>query len=196
MTKNLKRLAIYYIYLLFFWGSFRFFVRLPEVVEELWFKPLIWLVPLFWWRLSMKKARNLFEGETLPAIGYGLLGGVIYFGLLRLFAGLNFSLSLEVWGIALVTAIVEEVAFSGVILSVIYGETKREGVALAVMGLAFALVHLPVNIFVRQLPVVPLVGAFLLAFFVALINGFLRLRSNNVLSAIIAHLIFLSLVLS
>ncbi len=196
MSKNLRRLAVYFVYLLFFWGGFRFFVRLPEVIDELWFKPLIWLVPLFWWRLSMKKVRNLFEGETLPAIGYGLLGGAIYFGLLRFLAGLSFSLSLDQWGIALVTAIVEEITFSGVILSVLLAETKREGVSLALTGLAFALVHLPINIFVRQLPIVPLVGAFLLAFFVALINGFLRLRSNNVLSAIIAHLIFLSLVLS
>lgn len=99
-------------------------------------------------------------------------------------------------GIAAAMAIVEEMAFSGVILSVLVSELKREGMALGLMALSFASLRLPINIFVNQLPLPLLVGAFLLAFFVALINGFLRLRSNNVLAAMLAHFVYLVLALS
>jgi|CXWL01.1.fsa_nt_gi membrane protease YdiL (CAAX protease family) len=195
MTKSLWRLSVYYLYVLVVWGSFRLFVRLPEAVTELWFKPVIWLVPLIWWGLSMKKRLELFAGHLMPALGWGLVGGAIYLVLLRLLVGIGFSLSPDKLGIGLATALVEELTFAGVVLTVLYRETKREGMALALSGLAFALVHLPVNVFVYRLELPVLIGAFCLAFFIALINGFLRLRSNNVLSAVLAHFIFLVLVL-
>lgn len=171
------------------------FVRLPEAISELWFKPVIWLVPLFWWHLSMRKGLGLFSGKLMPALGWGLVGGAIYLVLLRVLVGIGITLSADNLGIGLATALVEELTFAGVVLTVLYRETKREGVALALSGLAFALIYLPVNVFVYRLETSVLVGAFCLAFFVAVINGFLRLRSNNVLSAVGAHFIFLVLVL-
>ena len=195
ITKNLQRLLIYYLYLIVAWGLFRYFVRLPEVVTELWFKPVIWLVPLYWWRLALKGEPKLFAGKIRPALGWGLLGGLIYFGVLRLLTNSGFSLDSNRIGIAGVTAVVEELTFAGVFLSILVKETKREGVSLAITGLAFAAIHLPRQIFIFSLAPSLLVGAFSLAFFVGLINGFLRLRSNNVLAAIVAHFVFLVLAL-
>lgn len=195
MTKNLRRLLIYYLYLLIAWGMFRYFVSLPEVVTELWFKPIIWLVPLSWWRFALKGEPKLFAGKAGPALGWGLLGGLIYFVALRLLTISGLSLDLDRIGIAGVTAVVEELTFAGVVLSVLLKETKREGMALALTGLAFAAIHLPRQVFVFNLNPTLLIGAFSLAFFVGLINGFLRLRSNNVLSAIVAHFVFLLLAL-
>lgn len=196
MTKNLRRLLIYYLYLLIAWGMFRYFVRLPEVVTELWFKPMIWLVPLYWWHLALKGEPKLFAGRPWSALGWGLFGGLIYFVALRLLTNSGLSLDLDRIGIAGVTAVVEELTFAGVVLSILVKETKREGMSLALTGLAFAAIHLPRQIFVFGLSPTVLVGAFSLAFFVGLINGFLRLRSNNVLSAIIAHFVFLLLALA
>ena len=196
MTKNLRRLLIYYLYLLVSWGAFRYFVRLPEVVTELWFKPMIWLVPLYWWRLSLKGEPRLFAGKIRPALGWGLLGGLMYFGALRLLTNSGFSFDVNRIGIAGVTAVVEELTFAGVMLSILVKETKREGVSLALTGLAFAAIHLPRQIFVFSLAPALVVGAFSLAFFVGLINGFLRLRSNNVLAAMVAHFVFLLLALA
>ncbi len=195
MTKNLRRLLIYYLYLLVSWGAFRYFVRLPEVVTELWFKPIIWLVPLYWWRLSLKGEPRLFAGKIWPALGWGLLGGLMYFGALRVLTNSGFSLDVNQIGIAGVTAVVEELTFAGVILSILVKETKREGMSLALTGLAFAAIHLPRQVFVFWLAPSLVVGAFSLAFFVGLINGFLRLRANNVLAAIVAHFVYLVLIL-
>jgi len=63
--KQLVRLGVYYFYLLLVWGSFRYWIRLPEVVEELWFKPVIWLLPLYWWRISLKGKPELFSGKKV-----------------------------------------------------------------------------------------------------------------------------------
>ncbi len=196
MTSNLKRLGIYFIYILVMWGSFRYFIRLPEVVEELWFKPLIWLTPLVWWRFSLHKKIDLFRGSIFPTLLWGFVGALLYFVVLRLVLPFPFVFDLNKMGIALVTAMIEELTFAGFILSLLVAEKKNEMLALSLTGLGFALIHLPINLFVFHLPIVPLAGAFLLAFFVALINGFLRLRSKNVLAAVIAHFVYLVLVLS
>lgn len=196
MTKNLRRLVIYYLYLIFAWGVFRYFVRLPEVITELWFKPVIWLVPLYWWHLSLRGEPKLFVGKTFPALGWGVLGGIFYFAALRLLTNAGWFFDVNRIGIAGVTAVVEELTFSGVVLSILIRETKKVGRSLAVTALAFAAIHLPRLIFVFSLNPTLLIGAFSLAFFVGLINGFIRLRSNNVLSAIVAHGFFLLFALS
>ncbi|MFZ2202764.1 MAG: CPBP family intramembrane glutamic endopeptidase [Microgenomates group bacterium] len=195
MTKNLRRLLIYYLYLIVAWGVFRYFGRLPEVVTELWFKPIIWLIPLYWWHLALKGEPRLFAGKAGPALGWGFFGGLIYFVALRLLTNSGFTPDPNRIGIAGVTAVVEELAFAGVFLGIMLSETKKEGLSLAITGLAFAAIHLPRQIFVFGLTPSVLVGAFSLAFFLGLINGFLRLRSNNVLSAMVAHFVFLLLAL-
>ncbi len=195
MTRNLKRLLFYFGYVFFVWGSFRYFISLPEVIEELWFKPVIWLAPLFWWQFSLHNKVRFFEGGWEKTLLWGLFGGLIYFVVLRLFVQTQFILDANRVGIAAVTAIVEELTFSGFVLSLLVLEIKKEGTALGLMALGFALIHLPINLFVFHLPLLALTGAFWLAFFVGLVNGFLRLRSNNVLSAVIAHFVYLILVL-
>src|SRR3989344_7107970 len=195
MTRNLKRLLFYFGYVFLVWGSFRYFISLPEVIEELWFKPVIWLAPLFWWQFSLRNKVRFFEGGWEKTLLWGLLGGLIYFVILRLFVQTQFVFEVNKAGIAAVTAVVEELTFSGFVLSLLVLEIKKERTALGLTALGFALIHLPINLFVFHLPLLTLMGAFLLAFFVGLINGFLRSRSNNVLSAVIAHFVYLVLIL-
>lgn len=194
MTKDLKRLGLYYGYLLLAWGAFRYFVRLPEMIEELWFKPVIWLVPLFWWHLSLNKKIELFGGKVSKTVGWGLLGGGFYFIILQVLMTKRLVISLDGFGIALITTIVEGLVFSGVILGLLVKETKREGLSLIVNGLAFATIYLPVNIFVRGFNQDLSLEAFILAFFVALINGLLRLKAKNVGAAMMANLVYLLLI--
>ncbi len=113
---------------------------------------------------------------------------------LRLIVQTKFVFAFNWAGIAAVTAVVEELTFSGFVLSLLVTETNKEELSLGLSALGFALIHLPINLFVFHLPMVAVLGAFLLAFFVGLINGFLRLRSNNVLSAVMAHFVYLVLV--
>ncbi len=197
MTKDLRRLTIYYLFVFICWAGFRYFVKLPEVVSELWFKPVIWLVPLFWWQISDRNKRiELFKGKLSGAVFWGLVVGLFYYVLVKLVTktpwwgfGLNQS------GISLATAVVEEIAFVGIILPRLIGELKKMNVSLVVTGIMFAAIRLPINVFVYHLRLEALVGAFLLAFFVCMVNGFIRLRSKNTLAAILAHFLYLQAIL-
>ena len=104
----MKRFAYYILYLLVAWGVFRYFVRLPEVIEELWFKPLIWLVPIFWWNWSLRKPVLFFEEVWWKSIGSGAFLGLFY---LILFGGIK-NFNFDYLGVVTATAIVEEMVFS------------------------------------------------------------------------------------
>ncbi|MBI1872117.1 CPBP family intramembrane metalloprotease [Candidatus Collierbacteria bacterium] len=197
MSKNLKRLVFYYLFIFIAWAIFRYFSRLPEVIEELWFKPVLWLVPLFWWQISDGEQRiTLFKGEINKTLFWGLGIGLIYYSMVRLVTRSSwFELDFDRLGIGLATAVVEEVTFAGIVLPRLIRELKKEGVSLCLMALMFALIRLPINVFIYQLPWLPLLGAFLLAFFVGLVNGFARLKANNTLAPVLAHFFYLQAVL-
>lgn len=182
------RLGFYYIYLLLVWGGFRYWVRLPEVIDELWFKPVIWLVPLFWWRLSMGGKPKLFNNRWFLSGGLGVLVGAFYFGLLKVMGvGGQMDWGLNLLGIALVTAVVEELTFSGFVLGLMGKFNKKRYVNLLVVGLMVAGVHLPINIFVYGLGGRELLGIMIWLFSVAVINGWIRQKTGNVTGSIIAR---------
>ena len=186
--KQLVRLGVYYFYLLLVWGSFRYWIRLPEVVEELWFKPVIWLLPLYWWRISLKGKPELFSGKWLVSGGWGVAVGVLYFVLLKVLGAVGQTgWNLDLLGIALVTAIVEELTFSGLVLGVLDWVRGKKGLNLIVVGLMVVGVHLPINIFVFGLRGRELVGVLLWLFSVAVINGGLRQKTGNVVGSIVAR---------
>lgn len=194
--KNLVRLGIYYIYLLLVWGSFRYFVRLPEVIEELWFKPVIWLIPFFWWRMSLNGKPDLFKGKIYLSGGLGLLVGGLYFGLLK---GLGFveqiSWSFDVLGIALVTAVIEELTFSGLVLGLLDWVRGKKIFNLLLVGLMVVGVHLPINIFVFKMQGTELLGVMVWLLSMAIVNGWIRQRTGNVVGSIIARFVLIFSVL-
>ena len=46
--KSLKNLTIYITYLIVFWGFYRLLIKLPDQIEEVFIKPILWLVPLIY----------------------------------------------------------------------------------------------------------------------------------------------------
>jgi len=44
----IKHITILATYLLIVWGFYRFLFKLPEEIEELIIKPLVWLLPVFY----------------------------------------------------------------------------------------------------------------------------------------------------
>lgn len=187
--KNLKRLGMYYVYLLLVWGSFRYWVRLPEVIEELWFKPVIWLLPLFWWRMSFKKDVKFSSDRWLLSGGLGLLVGLFYFGLIRVFnIGGGVDWSLDLFGVLLATSIVEELTFSGLVLGILDLTRGKKIINLVLIGLMVMGVHLPINVFVNGLAGKELLGVMIWLFSMAIINGWVRQKTGNVLGSVIARL--------
>lgn len=176
----------YFVYLALFWSLFRYLVRLPEVIEELWFKPVIWLVPLLFVMASMKKKIVVF-GNNWKAIPAGVLMGLFYFVLFKYRIVPSGTMNLDSVGIAFVTAVVEQITFAGVLLPFLIRESKSELAGITVTALAFGLIRIPINLFVYGLRPEVFGGVIILAVGVQLINGFLRVRLNNTWVAIGAH---------
>jgi hypothetical protein len=79
--QNFKRATYLAVYLLIVWGFYRFLFQLPEAVEELFIKPVIWLLPVFF---LLKKERKGLDSlgitskNLFPAVYYALGLGAFF----------------------------------------------------------------------------------------------------------------------
>ena len=184
----MRRLWYYYLYLLIVWGSFRYFVRLPDVIEELWFKPLIWLVPLFWWGLSLSTKLVMFGKDWFRSVIWGVFVGALYFGLIRRFNFNGEIGNLDMMGVALATAVTEELTFSGFVAGYLEKIQKGKWVNFLIVGLMVAVIRLPILLFVYGLGLGDLVGVILFAGASGVINAWIRVETGNVTGSILARL--------
>lgn len=184
----MKRLWFYYIYLLLVWGSFRYFVRLPEVIEELWFKPVLWLVPLFWWNLAMKEKIVMFGKKWRETLILGFLVGVFYFVILKFRNIGNFNFDINLIGVAMATAVTEELTFSGFVAGYLEKIRKGKMFNLMIVGILTAVIRLPILLFVYQASGKEVLGVLLVALASGVINAWIRVRSGNVTGSILARL--------
>lgn len=186
--ERVKRLWYYYIYLVLMWGSFRYFIRLPEVVEELWFKPVLWLIPLFWWNLALREKVVMFGKKWGQSLLLGLMVGVFYFLILKFKSLGSFQVDFNLMGIAFATAVTEELTFSGFVAG--YLEKIRRGKMfnLIMVGLMTAVIRLPILLFVYQATREEILGVMLVALASGVINAWIRVRSGNVAGSVLARL--------
>ena len=79
-TAVIKHITVYSVYLILIWTFYRFLFQLPDQVEELVVKPVLWLIPIFW--ISAKEKfnissigltfKNLFPSLYL-SLGFGII---------------------------------------------------------------------------------------------------------------------------
>lgn len=201
MSKQIKvglhRLASYYAYLLIVWGFFRLLFKFPDLIEEVWFKPIIWLLPLLLLWFPEAKKLPFFKGKMLPSIVFGLGLGAFYLVVLFL-TGLgkgHFTLapvltSTGFWefaGISLVTAICEEVVFSGYIFQKLSQSFKKESISMGITLVLFALIHIPISLFIYKYSFIQLAMYLSLVTIVAWGNLFAMSKSKNVIAPILSH---------
>ena len=199
--KNATTLAAY---LLIVWGLYRFLFKLPDEIEELFIKPVFWLIPVFY-LLRREKAKIATLGITLknifPAIYFSLgLGAffvieAIFINFVK-YKGFDFSANLgntpflTSLGLSFVTAAIEELTFRGYIFNRVWHALGGEWTANIVSSLAWALVHVPVTFFVWRLDM----GAALIYLFLTTVFGmgsaFVFARTRNIFSSILLHVIW------
>jgi membrane protease YdiL (CAAX protease family) len=187
----------YFIYLLVVWGFFRLLFRLPEVIEEFWIKPIIWLTPLFGLWINEKERVKFFKGSWIKALMWG--GGL---GLLWLVIAVVVSLGRsgnavffpgdiskygDVLGAALATAIVEELVFSGFIFQKLHKKARDPRHAILMTAGMFSLIHLPIGLFVYKYSSVQLIEFLLVVALVEMGSSFVMNKSNNVMAPILSH---------
>lgn len=204
-----KELALKYAtalsaYLLIVWGLYRFLFKLPDDIEELFVKPVFWLVPVLY-LLRREKSKISSLGITLknlfPAIYFSLgLGAffvieAIFINFVK-YKGFNFSANLgntpflTSIGLSLGTAIVEEITFRGYIFNRIWHALGKEWTANIVSSLAWGLVHVPITFFVWKLDATAAITYLFLTTLFGIGSAFVFARTRNIFSSILLHVLW------
>lgn len=174
------------MYLLVVWGGFRYYFNLPPVIEELWIKPVIWLVPLFWWNLSFVKRVTFFGNKTIKSVFFGLVLGCFYILITGLWKRQEL-ISLDVVGVALATAAVEELALNGFLLGYLLKNNNDFIFPLTTVAFFSAILRLPILFFGYKLGGVGIIAVLLFTFASSILNGYIRVVTKNVLGSIVAR---------
>lgn len=202
--KTIKNLVSLYVFIFLVWGFYRFLFRFPEEIEELAFKPLIWLGPTLFlvWRQKENFAslgitsKNLAK-SCLWGVGLGLVfaveGLIIYFLKQESF-NLDFAISSQVLAISLImalaTATSEETVFRGYIFSRLLKILGKELQANVASSLAWSLVHLPITIFVFNFNTAETMAFLVLNFVFGVGSAFVFARTRNLSGSLLLHVLW------
>jgi membrane protease YdiL (CAAX protease family) len=202
----LRRTLMVYVVIFILWGLYRLLFRFPVFIEELVFKPLVFLPPLFsvlvgegrGWRQSWRAFGFRKKGLTL-SIYYGLTLGIVYVLAARL-GNLIFSKEMILYGfsvgswrlltvftLSLATAFWEQIVFSGFMLLRFMRILKDEWGSAFLTSFLFTLLHLPI-LLLEVKPELPFILIQMLLFFlVGFGNAVLMLRTRNIVAPVLSH---------
>lgn len=202
MLKKLRLIGRLYLFIFIVWGLYRLIFRLPENVEEIILKPLIWLVPTFYIVFKIEKRGMDSLGYTskkfTKAIGRGIAFSTIFFiiGLcLNYLKYGRFSFdnlpAKEVFWPALflsfITSISEETVFRGYIFNRLNEILKNSWVANLISSVGFCLVHLPIAVFVYKYSLPQGVIFLILIFLSSIGSGAMFSWTGSIWSSILIH---------
>lgn len=202
MKGKLRLIGRLYLVIFVFWGLYRLIFRLPDNIEEIILKPLIWLGPTFYIVFKIEKKGLSSLGYSTKNFGSSLVKGLA-FGILFLVVGLSLnylkngrfliqSLAVKEFFLpslllSFITAISEETVFRGYIMNRLSKILKNDIAANIVSSLGFCLVHLPITIFVYHY-VFPQIFIFLtLVFLSSLGSGVIFSWTKTIWASILVH---------
>jgi len=203
--ESLSSKHVFFLFSLIFvlWSFYRYLPEPPLWVSELILKPLVWLGPTFWLVLKVERKPWTSLGLTgknfTTAIYWGLGLGLVFaleglvthvlkyrgLSLVELNFGLGSFSGLLV--ISLVTAFSEELVFRGYIFNRLWEIWRKEWLANLVAAGLFALIHLPIGIFVLSYNPLVMIAYLLLVFVFGFGSAFVFARSGNLISSILLH---------
>ncbi len=199
-----KNVTVYAAYLLLIWAFYRFLFQLPEDIEELVVKPVVWLIPLFYF--VRKEGLGLASlGITLrnlfPAIYFGIGLGAIFVmeGVLTNFlkyGGFHFAANLgnlpfaTSLGLSFATAFSEEVSFRGYIFGRLLGITGNEWQANLLSTILWTLIHVPIAFFIWKLNLSAGILYLALTAIFGAGSAFIFARTKNVFGSVLLHVLW------
>lgn len=203
--KPFKNAVYLAVYLLIVWGFYRFLFKFPDEIEELLIKPIVWLLPVFY-LVKKEKAGIASLGITFknlfPAVYYALglgaffvLEAVIvnflkYGGEFNLGANIGALPLLPALGLSFATAVSEEITFRGYIFTRVWAFLKNEVWANLVTSVFWAMIHVPITIFVWKLDLSASIIYLCLTALFGVGSSFVYARTKNILSPILLHVLW------
>lgn len=187
------------------WALYRYFFRFPEWVDELIFKPLVFVLPVFWFVVKKEHKRlnslglttkNMFTSIYIGlAFGFvfaleGLAANAIKYGRINVqpIAAFQQYGMLPLLILSLATAFSEELLSRGFIFSRILEKTKNLPYASIVSTLLFLLLHVPILVAMHQLQGLTLVLFFVTDTILGLANSLLYYSTGSLIAPILVHI--------
>lgn len=201
--KKIFPILILWVFIALLWCLYRYFFRFPEWIDELVFKPLVFLLPVFWFVKFKEKKTGRSLGLTKTALMKSVLVG-LGLGLFFCLEGVLTSWfknkelifnpkELSIGGIfgmgfiSLITGFSEEILNRGFLMNRFWELWKSEVLANFFSSILFLLLHLPMAVLVFNYKGRDLFDYGLLIFVLGITDGFVFGRTRNVLAPTITH---------
>ncbi len=192
-------------WVLIFWSLYRYFFRLPEAIDELVVKPLVFLGPVVWFVLRVEKRSLLTLGFTLAnffrnlymGLGFGFLFALeglavnwLKYGQLQInpIAAFEQYGILVLLGLSLATAVVEETLARGFLFTRLWERRKSLVYAVAISTLMFTLLHLPILVTSLKFQGTTLILFFVTKVMIGVANALLFYASGSLMAPVLVHI--------
>jgi len=203
-TDSLDSVYRIWAWILLLWSLYRYFFKLPEIVDELVFKPLVFLGPVLWYVRKVEKRSLSSLGLTMKkffpsvyiGLGIGLLFAVEGLAANALKYGkinINPIFAIQKYGLVMLivlsvaTAFSEELLSRGFLFQRILEKRRRLFTALFVSALLFILLHVPILVTSLRLQGFTLVLFFATDFVLSLANALLFLQTGSIVAPLLVH---------
>jgi membrane protease YdiL (CAAX protease family) len=201
---TLKNASYLMSFLLVVWGFYRLIFKLPEEIEELFVKPIIWLLPVLYFLKKEGKgisSLGFTSKNFFPAIYYSLLLGLFFvFEALIInylkYKNINFAANIGdkpffmALGLSFATAFSEEITFRGYLFTRFWKSLNSEILANLITSLFWALIHVPMVVFVWKLDLSASVLYLFLTTIFGIGSAFVFARTGNIISSILLHVLW------
>jgi membrane protease YdiL (CAAX protease family) len=200
----IKNVTIYSVYLILIWAFYRFLFQLPDEVEELVIKPVLWLFPVFWF--TKKEGfgitslgitfKNLFPSLYLSIglgtvfVAEGLLTNFLKYGHFNFGANIGSTPIMISLGLSFATAISEEIAFRGYIFSRLVFALKNEFGANLIQTILWTLIHVPIAFFVWGYTLPQGIVYLIITAIFGMGSAFIFARTKNIAGSVLLHVLW------
>lgn len=191
-------------WILLVWSLYRYFLKLPESVDELIAKPLVFVAPVLWYVRKKERrhlttlgltTQNLFT-SLYVGVGFGfvfalegLAANAIKYGRIQV----NPIAALEQYGLVMLlvlsfaTAFTEELLNRGFLFTRILETSKSLPYASMLSTVLFVLLHVPILVTTLRLQGMTLVLFFVTDFILGLANSLLYYNTKSLVAPILVH---------
>lgn len=207
ITKHIQSLTPVYRlwgWILLVWSLYRYFFKLPEWVDELIAKPLVFVLPVLWYVAKKEKqhldslgitSKRLFTSLYI-GLGFGLVfaleglaaNAIKYGGIkanpIAAFQQYGFLLII----LSLATAFSEELLSRGFIFKRIYEKTKNLPYASLISTVLFVALHIPILVTTLKFQGLTLILFIATDFVLGMANSLLFYNTGSLVAPILVHI--------
>jgi len=191
-------------WVLLIWSLYRYFFKLPEIVDEFIFKPLVFLGPVLWYVFRKEKRnfvslgvtdKNIFNSIYI-GIGFGMIfaveGLIVNFvknGEFNVFPieALKQYGMLSLLVISFVTAFSEEILNRGFLFNRIFEKSKNLPYSVVISSILFILLHVPILVTQLKFQGTILILFFITNFILGMVNATVFSMTSSIMAPVLIH---------